>query len=62
MAHKALMASPGEELKNKQMERLNAVKREIRNHKDKVPAGPAPKPGSAAEYYANKKPGEYTGD
>ena len=62
LAHKALMASPGEELKNKQMERLNAVKREIRNHKDKVPAGPAPKPGSPADYYASKKPGEYTGD
>jgi len=63
MAHKALMASPGEELKNRQMERLNAVKREIRNHKDKVPKGPAPKKdGGPGDYYASKKPGEYTGD
>ena len=62
MAHKALMASPGRELQNKQMERLNSIKAEIRAHKDKVPAGPAPKPGSAAHYYASKKPGEYTGD
>jgi hypothetical protein len=43
-------------------DKLNAIKKEIAAHKAKVPAGPAPRPGSAAEYYASKKPGEYTGD
>ena len=63
MAHKALMASPGRELQNKQMERLNGIKAEIRAHKDKVPKGPAPKKdGGPGDYYASKKPGEYTGD
>jgi len=42
--------------------KLNAIKQEIAQHKAKVPRGPAPAPGSAAEYYASKKPGEYTGD
>ena len=60
-AHKAMVASPKEDY-NKAQDKLNAVKAEIRAHKDKVPAGPAPKPGSAAHYYASKKPGEYTGD
>ena len=53
--------APQEDI-NKAQEHNNAVKAEIRAHKDKVPAGPAPKPGSAAHYYASKKPGEYTGD
>jgi len=43
-------------------DKLNAIKKEIAAHKAKVPRGPAPAPGSAAEYYASKKPGEYTGD
>jgi hypothetical protein len=43
-------------------DKLNAIKKELAAHKAKVPAGPAPRPGSAAEYYASKKPGEYTGD
>jgi hypothetical protein len=60
-AHKAMVAAPKEDY-NKAQDKLNAVKAEIRAHKDKVPAGPAPKPGSAAHYYASKKPGEYTGD
>ena len=55
-------SSVNQEQINKAQERNNAVKQEIRNHKDKVPKGPAPKPGSAADYYASKKPGEYTGD
>jgi hypothetical protein len=59
---KLINAKAPQEAINKAQERNNAVKQEIRNHKDKVPKGPAPKPGSAADYYANKKPGEYTGD
>ena len=43
-------------------QKLNDIKREIAAHKGKVPSGPAPAPGSAAHYYASKKPGEYTGD
>jgi len=42
--------------------KLNDIKKEIAAHKSKVPSGPAPAPGSAAHYYASKKPGEYTGD
>jgi len=57
-----IKAKASQEEINKAQERNNAVKAEIRTHKDKVPAGPAPKPGSAAHYYASKKPGEYTGD
>lgn len=57
-----IKANASQEDINKAQERHNAVKAEIRAHKDKVPAGPAPKPGSAAHYYASKKPGEYTGD
>jgi hypothetical protein len=59
---KLINAKAPQEAINKAQERNNAVKQEIRNHKDKVPKGPAPKPGSAADYYASKKPGEYTGD
>jgi len=43
-------------------DKLNAIKKEIATHNAKVPRGPAPAPGSAAHYYASKKPGEYTGD
>jgi len=54
--------APQEEI-NKAQERNNAIKQEIRNHKDKVPKGPAPKKdGGPGDYYASKKPGEYTGD
>ena len=42
--------------------KLNDIKQEIMQHNAKIPRGPAPKPGSAAHYYASKKPGEYTGD
>jgi hypothetical protein len=59
---KLINAKAPQEAINKAQERNNAIKQEIRNHKDKVPKGPAPKPGSAADYYAGKKPGEYTGD
>jgi hypothetical protein len=59
---KLISAKAPQEAINKAQERNNAIKQEIRNHKDKVPKGPAPKPGSAADYYASKKPGEYTGD
>jgi hypothetical protein len=59
---KLISAKAPQEAINKAQERNNAVKAEIRAHKDKVPKGPAPKPGSAAHYYASKKPGEYTGD
>ena len=59
---KLINAKASQEQINKAQERNNAVKQEIRNHKDKVPKGPAPKPGSAADYYSSKKPGEYTGD
>jgi hypothetical protein len=59
---KLINAKAPQEAINKAQERNNAIKQEIRNHKDKVPKGPAPKPGSAADYYASKKPGEYTGD
>lgn len=57
-----IKAKASQEDINKAQERHNAVKAEIRTHKDKAPKGPAPKPGSAAHYYASKKPGEYTGD
>ena len=53
--------APQEEI-NKAQERNNAVKAEIRAHKDKVPKGPAKKDGGPGAYYASKKPGEYTGD
>jgi hypothetical protein len=59
---KLINAKAPQEQINKAQERNNAIKQEIRAHKDKVPKGPAPKPGSAAHYYASKKPGEYTGD
>jgi hypothetical protein len=59
---KLISAKAPQETINKAQERNNAIKQEIRNHKDKVPKGPIPKPGSAADYYASKKPGEYTGD
>jgi hypothetical protein len=57
-----IKAKASQEEINKAQERNNAIKDEIRTHKDKAPKGPAPKPGSAAHYYASKKPGEYTGD
>jgi hypothetical protein len=57
-----IKAKASQEEINKAQERNNAIKAEIGAHKDKVPKGPAPKPGSAAHYYASKKPGEYTGD
>ena len=57
-----IKAKASQEEINKAQERNNAIKDEIRAHKDKAPKGPAPKPGSAAHYYASKKPGEYTGD
>jgi hypothetical protein len=53
--------APQEEI-NKAQERNNAVKAEIRAHKDKIPKGPAKKDGGPGDYYASKKPGEYTGD
>jgi len=59
---KLINAKASQEDINKAQERNNAVKAEIRAHKDKAPNGPAPKPGSPADYYASKKPGEYTGD
>ncbi len=59
---KLIKAKAPQEDINKAQERNNAIKAQIRAHKDKVPKGPAPKPGSAADYYASKKPGEYTGD
>jgi hypothetical protein len=43
-------------------DKLNDIKKEIATHYAKIPRGPAPVPGSAAHYYASKKPGEYTGD
>jgi len=57
-----IKAKASQEEINKAQERNNDVKQEIAQHKAKAPAGPAPKPGSAAHYYASKKPGEYTGD
>ena len=57
-----IKAKASQEEINKAQERNNDVKQEIAQHKAKVPAGPAPRPGSAAHYYASKKPGEYTGD
>jgi len=60
---KLISAKAPQEAINKAQERNNAVKQEIRNHKDKVPKGPAPKKdGGPGDYYASKKPGEYTGD
>ena len=59
---KLINAKAPQDAINKAQERNNAVKQEIRNHKDKAPKGPAPKPGSPGDYYASKKPGEYTGD
>ena len=60
---KLINAKAPQEQINKAQERNNAVKQEIRNHKDKVPKGPAPKKdGGPGDYYASKKPGEYTGD
>jgi len=60
---KLINAKAPQEAINKAQERNNAVKQEIRNHKDKVPKGPAPKKdGGPGDYYASKKPGEYTGD
>jgi len=43
-------------------DKLNDIKQEIATHNAKIPRGPAPAPGSAAHYYASKKPGDYTGD
>ena len=60
---KLINAKAPQEAINKAQERNNAVKQEIRNHKDKVPKGPTPKKdGGPGDYYASKKPGEYTGD
>jgi len=60
---KLISAKAPQETINKAQERNNAIKQEIRNHKDKVPKGPAPKrDGGPGDYYASKKPGEYTGD
>jgi hypothetical protein len=60
---KLISAKAPQEAINKAQERNNAVKAEIRAHKDKVPKGPAPKKdGGPGDYYASKKPGEYTGD
>jgi hypothetical protein len=60
---KLISAKAPQEAINKAQERNNAIKQEIRNHKDKVPKGPAPKKdGGPGDYYASKKPGEYTGD
>jgi hypothetical protein len=60
---KLISAKAPQEAINKAQERNNAIKAEIRAHKDKVPKGPAPKKdGGPGDYYASKKPGEYTGD
>jgi hypothetical protein len=60
---KLISAKAPQEAINKAQDRNNAVKAEIRAHKDKVPKGPAPKKdGGPGDYYASKKPGEYTGD
>ena len=59
---KLISAKAPQEAINKAQERNNAVKAEIRAHKDKVPKGPAKKDGGPGDYYASKKPGEYTGD
>jgi hypothetical protein len=59
---KLISAKAPQEAINKAQERNNAVKAEIRAHKDKVPKGPAKKDGGPGAYYASKKPGEYTGD
>ena len=59
---KLINAKAPQEAINKAQERNNAVKAEIRAHKDKVPKGPAKKDGGPGDYYASKKPGEYTGD
>jgi len=42
-------------------QKLNDIKKEIATHNAKIPRKPS-QPGSAAHYYASKKPGEYTGD
>jgi hypothetical protein len=59
---KLISAKAPQEAINKAQERNNAVKAEIRAHKDKVPKSPAKKDGGPGAYYASKKPGEYTGD
>jgi len=59
---KLISAKAPQEAINKAQERNNAVKAEIRAHKDKVPKSPAKKDGGPGDYYASKKPGEYTGD
>jgi hypothetical protein len=59
---KLISAKAPQEAINKAQERNNAIKAEIRAHKDKVPKGPAKKDGGPGDYYASKKPGEYTGD
>jgi hypothetical protein len=59
---KLISAKAPQEAINKAQERNNAIKAEIRAHKDKVPKGPAKKDGGPGAYYASKKPGEYTGD
>jgi hypothetical protein len=59
---KLISAKAPQEAINKAQERNNAVKAEIRAHKDKIPKGPAKKDGGPGDYYASKKPGEYTGD
>jgi hypothetical protein len=59
---KLISAKAPQEAINKAQERNNAIKAEIRAHKDKVPKAPAKKDGGPGAYYASKKPGEYTGD
>jgi hypothetical protein len=59
---KLISAKAPQEAINKAQERNNAIKAEIRAHKDKVPKSPAKKDGGPGAYYASKKPGEYTGD
>jgi hypothetical protein len=61
-AHKALVAAPRGEESNKAMDHLNSVKREIGSHDLKKPRIVPKKDGGPGDYYASKKPGEYTGD
>jgi hypothetical protein len=61
-AHKALVAAPRGEESNKAMDHLNSVKREIGSHDLKKPRIASKKDGGPGDYYASKKPGEYTGD
>jgi hypothetical protein len=61
-AHKALVAAPRGAESNKAMDHLNSVKREIGSHDLKKPRIAPKKDGGPGDYYASKKPGEYTGD